>query len=133
MKKIFLPMLALSVASPAAAQSITVFSTPPSNEQAALSVAFPELQAGQNKAAVEKLTTGSTVAADDPSRLINLGTAYARLGRADQAAAMFRNAMTSPIRYDLELADGRYMDSRWAARAALAHMRGNGPQLALAQ
>lgn len=132
MKNLLLPIIALALASPASAQSIVVLSAPLPHEQAALPVAFAELQAGQNRAAIEALTTNSTLSTDDPSRLINLGTAYARLGQTDQAMAMYRAAMTSPIRYDLELADGRFMDSRWAARAALANMLAGKAQLTLA-
>ena len=69
----------------------------------------------------------------DPSRLINLGTAYARLGRTADAAAAYDAAIGSPIRYDVELASGRYMDSRWAARTALANLSQGKPLLALAR
>lgn len=84
-----------------------------------LPVAYEALRDGRAHDAVAELTATTEVAPRDPSRLINLGTAYARLGRSEDAAAMYRAAAASPIRYDLELADGRYMDSRWAARMAL--------------
>ena len=90
-----------------------------------------ELKAGENRAAVDKLTGDSGLDARDPSRLINLGTAYARLGRTAEAAAAYDNAIGSPIRYDLELADGSYVDSRWAARTALANLNQGRPLLAL--
>src|SRR3546814_10017272 len=112
MKKILLTRAALAFASPAAAQSIVVV-TAQSPESRVLPVAFAELQAGANDAAVAKLTT-SDVDARDPSRLINLGTAYARLGRSADARTAYEAAAASPIRYDLELADGTTMDSRWA-------------------
>lgn len=133
MKIVMIAFMAMAIASPAAAQSIVVLSAPLTNEQATLPVAFTELQAGQNRAAIKALTTNASLSADDPSRLINLGTAYSRLGRSDEAAAMYRAAMTSPIRYDLELANGQFMDSRWAARTALANMQAGRPQLALAE
>jgi len=79
------------------------------------------------------LTGETTLDARDPSRLINLGTAYARLGRTAEAARAYDAAIGSPIRYDLELASGRYMDSRWAARTALANLEKGRPLLALAQ
>lgn len=130
MKKILLSLAALAVASPAMAQSIIVTGTEDS-ASTPLSVAFEELQAGENKAAVTKLTDGR-VDARDPSRLINLGTAYARLGRTADAATAYRSAIDSPIRYDLELANGDFMDSRWAARTALARLGQGRPLLALA-
>lgn len=131
MKKILLPLVALTFATPAAAQSIVV-TTAPQPDETVLPVAFAELQAGKNQAAVEKLTGDTRLDARDPSRLINLGTAYARLGRIADAKAAYEAAAASPIRYDLELANGDYMDSRWAARAALTNLAGGREQLALA-
>ncbi|WP_428684109.1 hypothetical protein [Sphingopyxis sp.] len=131
MKKILLPLVALAFATPAAAQSIIVNG---SDEEglAPLSVAYEELQAGQNAAAADKLEH-SALDAQDPSRLINLGTAYARLGKKADARTAYRAAITSPLRYDVELAGGTYMDSRWAARAALANLDQGKPLLALAR
>ena len=131
MKKILLPLVALAFATPAAAQSIVVV-TAPQTDETVLPVAFAELRAGENQAAVEKLTGDTRLDARDPSRLINLGTAYARLGRTADAKAAYEAAAASPIRYDLELANGDYMDSRWAARTALANLAGDREQLALA-
>lgn len=132
MKKILLPLVAFAFTAPAAAQSIVVV-TAPQADSMQLPVAFAELKAGENQAAVAKLTGDSGVDARDPSRLINLGTAYARLGRTAEARAAFEAAAASPIRYDLELASGDYMDSRWAARTALAQLAAGQPQLALAR
>ncbi|NYF30879.1 MULTISPECIES: hypothetical protein [Sphingopyxis] len=132
MKKFLLPLVALAFASPAAAQSIVVVTAPQADSDV-LPVAFAELKAGENEAAVDKLTGETTLDARDPSRLINLGTAYARLGRTTDAAAAYDAAIASPIRYDLELASGRYMDSRWAARTALANLNQGKPLLALAR
>lgn len=131
MKKILLPLVALAFATPAAAQSIVVTG---SDEEglAPLSVAYEELKAGQNALAVDKLTH-SDIDARDPSRLINLGTAYARLGKTADAQTAYKAAITSDIRYDVELANGSYMDSRWAARTALANLNRGKPLLALAR
>ncbi len=98
-----------------------------------LPVAYAELKAGENRAAVDKLTGDTTLDKRDPSRLINLGTAYARLGRTAEAAAAYDSAIGSPIRYDVELANGDYVDSRWAARTALANLKQGKPLLALAR
>ena len=62
---------------------------------------------------------------DDPAAQINLGTAMARLGRRDAARDHYRVALSSRDRYDLELADGRWMDSRAAARLAIARLAKN--------
>ena len=69
-------------------------------------------------------------ALDDPAALINLGTANARLGRPDAALDHYRAALVSRQRYDLELADGRWVDSRAAARLAIK-MLNDGSVLAL--
>ena len=132
MKKILLATIAIAFASPAAAQSIVVVTAPQADETI-LPVAYAELKAGDNQAAIAKLTGETTLDARDPSRLINLGTAYARVGRTADAAAAYDAAISSPIRYDLELASGRYMDSRWAARTALANLSQGRPLLALAR
>lgn len=131
MKKIILPMLLLGLSAPVFGQSIVVVS-PAAKNSGALPVAYEELRTGRNAAAIAHLTTTDAVAANDPARLINLGTAYARTGRSDQAAAMYRAAIYSPVRYDLELANGSYVDSRWAARTALGQLRAGRPALALA-
>jgi hypothetical protein len=133
MKKYLLPLVALAFASPASAQSIIVVTGPQAGDSDILPVAFAELKAGENAAAVDKLTGDTGLDARDPSRLINLGTAYARLGRTADAAAAYDAAIASPIRYDLELANGDYMDSRWAARTARANLGTGRPLLALAR
>lgn len=131
MKKILPLFVALAFAGPTAAQSIVV-SGGDADTLAPLSVAYEELQAGHNAAAADKLTH-SAIDARDPSRLINLGTAYARLGRTADAASAYEAAAASPISYDVELAGGTYMDSRWAARTALANLHDGKPLLALAR
>jgi Tfp pilus assembly protein PilF len=98
----------------------------PADGTAILPVAYEALRDGRAQEAVRLLTATTDVDARDPSRLINLGTAHARLGHGDQAAEMYRAAAASPIRYDLELADGRTMDSRWAARMALKGLATKG-------
>ena len=74
---------------------------------------------------------GQALAADHPATLINMGTAYARQGRADLAADMFRAALASDQRYELQLADGRWVDSRDAARMALTRLQGERHSLSL--
>lgn len=85
-------------------------------------VAYEELRTGRNQEAVDKLVNGAAQTGD-PAALINLGTAYARQGMADKALASYRAAVHSQQRYDLELADGSWMDSRWAARIAMRDMK----------
>ncbi len=82
-------------------------------------VAYAELSRGQNRAAIDRIRANPALS-DDPAALINLGTATARLGDRAGARDYYMAALTSRDRYDLELADGRWMDSRQAARAAIA-------------
>lgn len=77
---------------------------------------------GQFRQAIAELRQGSVDEVNDPARLINLGTAYARLGDTVRASDAFRRAMYSDVRYDLELSDGSVVDSRDAARMALAKL-----------
>ena len=83
-------------------------------------VAFADLAAGRNEAAIERIEANPDLAANDPARLINLGVAYAREGRADDARAMFRAAVRARDSVQLETATGAWVDSRDLARTALA-------------
>lgn len=62
--------------------------------------------------------------AGDPALLINSGIEFARMGRTEEARAMFEAAMHSETRYDLQTASGEWKDSRWLARTALAMLDG---------
>lgn len=93
-------------------------------------VAYQEMAHGQTDAAIARLRARLSAVADDPAALINLGAAYARKGMNDQALGCFNAAMSSDNRYELQLADGRWMDSRLVARIA-ADRLGNGGSLAV--
>jgi Flp pilus assembly protein TadD len=93
-------------------------------------VAYEQLAAGQAEQAIARIRANPLIESDDPAALINLGTAHARLGRTDAARDYFMAAIASANRYDLQLADGRWMDSRRAARLALT-MHAQGETLAL--
>lgn len=82
-------------------------------------VAYRELSAGQDEEALRRLEDCPEARAQDPAALINLAAAYAATGRSDKALIAYRAAIDSPDRYDLELADGTWMDSRAAARLAM--------------
>jgi len=81
-------------------------------------VAYEELARGEASAAIEHIQANPKVDADDPAALINLGTAYAMLGKKQEAQEYYRAAMASSERYELQLADGSWMDSRRLARMA---------------
>lgn len=114
--------------------SLTAFATAALMGQAAFSlgvdrpatnvqdVAYAELASGRTDEAVRKLEASGAATSDDPATLINLGAAYARAGMSAKALAAYRAAVTSPVRYDLQLADGNWVDSRFAARRALHGM-----------
>lgn len=95
-----------------------------------IDVAYEELLSGHPDAAISRIKANRSLDSDDPAALINLGSAHANLGHSQQARSLYRAAMVSAERYDLQLADGRWMDSRRAARLAES-MLGNGKVLAL--
>jgi Flp pilus assembly protein TadD len=93
-------------------------------------VAYQELASGRAEQAIARIRANPEIESDDPAALINLGTAHARLGRMDEARDFFMAAVASTNRYDLQLADGRWVDSRRAARMALS-IQDRGETLAL--
>ncbi|MCW1429860.1 hypothetical protein [Novosphingobium sp. JCM 18896] len=81
-------------------------------------VAYEAMSHGRTDAAISQLRDHS---ANDAAALINLGTAYARKGMRAEAMECFEAAMAAD-RYELQLADGSWMDSRRAARIAAARL-----------
>lgn len=109
----FTALIAGLMLAQSAAPAITV-----EGEGDRIDVAYQELSEGRPGDARAKLEGASAVRQDDPSALINLGTAYARIGRSDKARDFYRAAIASRVRYDLQLSDGSWLDSRRAARLA---------------
>lgn len=89
-------------------------------------VGYEALLRQDNDGAIARILATHGTATDDPAALINLGTAYARLGRNGKARGYYQAALASDERYDLELADGRWMDSRAAARLAAERLERGG-------
>lgn len=85
-------------------------------------VAYEAMAQGRTDAAIAQLREA---AGSDPAALINLGTAYARKGMRAEAMECFTAAMAGE-RYELQLADGSWMDSRRAARIAAARLEKTG-------
>lgn len=85
-----------------------------------INVAYQELASGQAERAIERISVART--SGDPVVLVNLAAAYSQLGRVAEARRLLHAAIASPDRYDVELADGRWMDSRNAARIALSRI-----------
>ena len=81
--------------------------------------AYEELAAGQTDSAIVQLEASLEETPGDPAMLINLGTAYARAGRMDEARDAFREAISAQDRYRVQLPDGSWEDSRRVARLAL--------------
>ena len=88
-------------------------------------VAYEAIAAGRADEAIRAIEVQLATDPDDPALLINLGAAYARRGDADRAASAFQAAIDSDTRYELELADGSWTDSRSAARRALETLQRN--------
>ena len=93
-------------------------------------VGYRELMTDQPAEAIRRIDGNRQLAADDPAALINRGTALARLGDKAAARNSFMAALASRDRYDLELRDGSWLDSRAAARKAV-QMLEQGAVLAL--
>jgi Flp pilus assembly protein TadD len=87
------------------------------------SIGYEALVRGDNARAVSQILTSAQVSRDDPAKLLNLGCAYARMGRMAEASAMFTTVMQSRDSVDLVLADGRVMNSKDAARKAYANLQ----------
>ncbi|WP_395327638.1 tetratricopeptide repeat protein [Novosphingobium sp. BL-8H] len=85
-------------------------------------VAYQDLSSGRAEEALRKLEASAAARPDDPATLINLGAAYAATGRTDKALLAYRAAINSQDRYDLQLADGTWADSRDTARMAMQKM-----------
>lgn len=112
--------MSLSVLAAAVLMGQSAFSMamePPAAD--AVDVAYVELAAGRTQDAVRKLEASGAAKSEDPATLINLGTAYARAGMGAKALAAYRAAVNTTERYDLQLSDGTWVDSRFAARRAL--------------
>ncbi len=97
-----------------------VLVTAPAQSASSSEVGYGELIAGRPEAAIARIESNGLARAGDPLALINLGTAYKMVGRKDEAQRLYRAAATSDQRYDVELANGRWIDSRRAATIAIA-------------
>ncbi len=100
--------------------AVTAAPATPLNDR--IDVAYTELSSGNAEAAVRKLEAAGAAKSEDPATLINLGAAYAANGQSEKALASYRAAVASSDRYDLQLADGSWTDSRAAARLALNNL-----------
>ncbi|MFC4292836.1 hypothetical protein ACFOWX_10470 [Sphingorhabdus arenilitoris] len=86
------------------------------------SLGYDALLAGENNKALKQILA-SDVEMTDPAKLINLGVAYARVGQTAKAEAAFQAALDCRNHGDLELADGRIMNSRTAAALSLKNLQ----------
>ena len=96
----------------------------------AATAAYTELASGDPATVKARIQADSTLAPDDAAALINLGAAYARTGQNTKALDCYLSAMASDRQYEVRLADGRWVDSRRAARMA-ANALGERQALAL--
>jgi len=110
-----LAIIAAALALAQAAQVGGFDAAPPAQADAA----YEELAAGQTERAIAMLEASLKDTPGDAALLINLGTAYARGGRMEEARAAFRAAIAAEDRYRVQLADGSWEDSRKVARLAL--------------
>ncbi|WP_298468319.1 tetratricopeptide repeat protein [uncultured Erythrobacter sp.] len=108
----------------AAAGSLAVVTGAPAAAQQAdrigsdTELAADSLARGDTIRAIAALEIQREAAPEDPALLINLGIAYAHLGKDEKARAMFDAALKSSDRMELETADGNASDSQRLARKA---------------
>lgn len=105
-----------------AAQPMTSLPGPEIEMTEEKEVAYQSLVEGNPERALANLEARLLEEPNDPALLINLGAAYAQLGRPERAAAAYQAAIDSKTRYRLELSDGRWLDSRRVARMALSSL-----------
>jgi tetratricopeptide (TPR) repeat protein len=101
----------------------SVMSVPHEGGLEKVDVAYEALAEGRTDAAIAQLRAE---AGNDPAALINLGSAYARKGMRQEAMDCFNAAIASSRQYELQLADGSWMNSRHAARVAAARLERTG-------
>lgn len=118
MRKTFILAATAALLSPSA----VLADTTSVSESDRVDVAYKALAEGRTQDALAQLHESEPVRAGDPAALINLGTAYARQGRVADARAAFTAALNSKTRYDLELGNGAWIDSREAAKRALENL-----------
>lgn len=80
---------------------------------------YGALVEGNAEDALVQLRMSEASLAGDPAHLINMGAAYAQLGRYDAAAEMYRAALEADEHFDVVLAGGEVTNTRDAARRAL--------------
>ena len=115
-----LTCLALALAVPAALAGSPIASKEADSiAESATEFAAELIMAGDKRAALIQLEQKLEAAPNDPAVLINLGIAYAQMGYDEKARDTFEGALTSPKAEQLNIADGRVMDSRRLARKAL--------------
>lgn len=86
-------------------------------DRGALGVAA--IDRGDYAAAERNLNRNSGVSADDPARLINLGSVYMQTGRPGMAMSAWRLALASDRAFDVETGDGRVVSTRTLAQELL--------------
>ena len=84
-----------------------------------IDAAYAELTAGRTAEAITRIEEARAKDSTNPALLINLGTAYARQGRLDEARDAYRAAIATGEAVFLETADGKWVESRTLARIAL--------------
>lgn len=115
MKKLSLLALgALCLSSAATAQSSDTITVRASDPFAASAI-----QSG-NLSRAEAVLTDRHLDRSDPVRLINLGAVYWLSGRHEAAVSAWRQALSSPVQYDVQTAGGRLRSTDELAREALA-------------
>ena len=108
-------VVSIASATASAADEVVVVGVPDGGLAAA------SLMSSDYESAARRLATPRPDEANDPARLINLGNAYAGLGRMRDAQRAYRSARFAP-EVTLALANGEEDSSRDIARRALGRL-----------
>lgn len=110
-----------------AAMALAIAATPAFAQEVEInyaegSLGYSAIMADDYATAEDQLRHSEDASSNDPARLINLGHVMAQTGRTDEAMSLFQKASRAK-RVELILSDGRVVDSREAAMAALANLK----------
>lgn len=92
--------------------------------QPATDAAYSELASGRADEAVQRIESARADGTVTAAQLLNLGTAYAQLGRIDEARSAYRAVIAANEDMYLETSEGDWVESRTLARIALARLDG---------
>lgn len=109
-------LIAAAIATSLPPQPVTVEAAP------VIDVSYDTLATGADEQAIAELTRALARQPEEPALLLNLAAAYRRTGNLLAARECLDRVVSLRETYSVELADGRWIDTRRAARIARADL-----------